>query len=189
VGAEYRLLLVPLGLTLATNLLPGTDMEFDRQAIFTGEWWRLWTGQFAHWSILHLAGNLAALAGLCIIGGRALWCWITLLPVAAPLLSGLLLAAAPRLMHYRGLSGLLAFLLVGTAIEGGTAGRMLAVAYVLKLAWDASTGGNSPFLPEGIITAWPAHLGGLLLGFLAAPVIARCTSSPRTPQSSPGDSP
>lgn len=162
------LLAITAGLVLVSNLLPGDGVEYDRAALAHGELWRLWSGQFCHWSALHLVGNLAALTGVAIVAGRTIRRWLALLPIAAPLLSVFLYFAAPSLERYRGLSGLVALLVVGAAIEGGTVGRLLAVAYLGKLAFDATTGSPSALLPEGIVIAWPAHLGGILLGLLAA---------------------
>lgn len=173
------LVLVTGGLLLISNVLPGSLVEYDRSAITQGEWWRLWSGQFCHWSALHLFGNLAALAGVAIIAGRAIRRWLALLPVAAPLLSAFLLIAAPALEHYRGLSGLVALLVVGTAVEGGIIGRVLGLAYLGKLIFDATTANPSALLPDGIIVAWQAHLGGILLGLVAA-LGFRCQASQTT---------
>ena len=166
--AESRLLVLSAALVIVSNLLPAHLVEYERAALADGEAWRLWTGQFCHWSPVHLAGNLAALAAVAIVTGRPARRWLALLPVAAPLLSVFLLVAAPELQRYRGLSGLVALLVVGASVEGGTIGRLLGLAYLAKLAFDATTGSRSVLLPEGIVTAWPAHLGGLLLGLLAA---------------------
>lgn len=152
------------GLLLAANLLPGEAMEFNRQAVADGQLWRLWTGQFCHWSLLHLAGNLAAMAAIWVIVGRPLIRWLAVMPIVAPLLSLFLLAFAPALERYRGLSGLVALLVVGAAVEGGFVGRLLAAAYLAKLGFDALTSASSLLLPDGITLAWSAHLGGLLLG-------------------------
>lgn len=165
---ESRLLLVPLGIVIVANLLPAERMEFDRSAIVGGELWRLWTGQFCHWSTPHLAGNLAAIAGLALVAGKPICRWLILLPVAAPLLSLFLFVTTPDLEHYRGLSGLAAMLVVGAAREGGAIGRILAIAWIGKLCIDIFSGTPSPLLPDGIVTSWQAHAGGLLLGLLAA---------------------
>lgn len=166
--AEHWRLGLPAGLLLVASLLPGEAMELNRQAVAEGQFWRLWTGQFCHWSVLHLAGNLAAAVAICVIAGRPIRPWLSVLPVVAPLLSLFLLVAVPGLERYRGLSGLVAMLVVGAAIEGGLVGRILAVAYLAKLGFDAFTGSQSALLPEGIAVAWPAHLGGLLLGLATA---------------------
>jgi rhomboid family GlyGly-CTERM serine protease len=168
VAIESRLLVAPLAFVLVANLLPAKLMEFNRSAIFGGQLWRLWTGQFCHWSILHLAGNLAAVAGLALVAGKPISRWLILLPIAAPLLSLFLLATTPDLEHYRGLSGLVVMLVVGAAIEGGTVGRILALAWVGKLAFDVFDGTPSLLLPDGIVTSWQAHVGGLLAGIVCA---------------------
>jgi membrane associated rhomboid family serine protease len=49
-------------------------------------------------------------------------------------------------------------------LEGGTPGRLLGVAYLGKLVFDAATGSGSALLPAGIDVTWAAHLGGLLIG-------------------------
>ena len=167
--AAERPLLAALGALVAIGgALPGDDVEWRRDALAQGELWRLWTGQFCHWSPLHLAGNLAALAALAVVIGRPARRWLAALPVAAPLLSLFLLLAAPTLERYRGLSGLLGVLIVGAALEGGTPGRLIAVAYVAKLAFDAAGGAASTLLPDGIAVARAAHLGGLLIGMALA---------------------
>lgn len=178
--SDPRLLILATGgLVLVCNVLPVNLVEYDRSAIIQGEWWRLLSGQFCHWSALHLFSNLAALAGVTIIAGRGIRRWLALLPLAAPLLSAFLLIAAPALEHYRGLSGLVALLVVGTAVEGGVIGRVLGLAYLGKLVFDATTANPSALLPEGIVTAWQAHLGGILLGLVAA-FGFRCQASQTT---------
>lgn len=164
-----RLLLAMLALLLGmANLLPGEMMEWNRHAIAEGQWWRLWTGQFCHWSALHLAGNLAAIGAITLITGQAIRRWLCALPLLAPLLSLFLLAVTPALTHYRGLSGLVGVLIVGAALDGGTIGRLLGLGYLAKLGFDALYGGSSPLLPDGIATTWQAHLGGMLLGVTTA---------------------
>jgi len=46
-------------------LVPTTHsaLLYDRTAILRGEWWRLWTGHWVHFSFSHLAWNLAVLLG------------------------------------------------------------------------------------------------------------------------------
>ena len=165
--AERPLLAMLVSLFVFANLVPGESMQLDRDAIAGGEIWRLWTGQFCHWSLLHLLGNLAAVGAFAMIAGKPLLRWLALLPVAAPLLSLVLLSLMPELQIYRGLSGLVAMLVVGVAMDGGLIGRVLALAWGAKLAFDAIAGTPSPFLPEGIATTWQAHLAGFLLGLAA----------------------
>lgn len=164
-----RLRLVPVvSLFAVANLMPGESMQFDREAISNGEVWRLWTGQLCHWSILHLIGNLAAVIALMVIGGKPLLRWLALLPIGAPLLSLALLGLLPELHSFRGLSGLVAMLVVGVAIDGGMIGRVVALAWGTKMVFDALSGTPSPLLPAGIATTWQAHLAGLLVGLATA---------------------
>lgn len=165
---ERALLATLIVLTATANLLPDESMEWNRQAIGQGQAWRLWTGQFCHWSPLHLVGNLAAVGAIALITGRDIRRWLCTLPVLSPLLSLFLLASAPALAHYRGLSGLVGVLIVGAMVEGGTIGRLLGLGYLAKLGVDALSGNSSPLLPDGITTTWQAHLGGVLLGVLTA---------------------
>ena len=58
-------------LVTAANLLPGEAVEWRREAIAHFELWRLWTGQFCHWSLPHLAGNLAAVVAIGVIATPA----------------------------------------------------------------------------------------------------------------------
>lgn len=62
-------------LVTAANLLPGEAVEWRREAIAHFELWRLWTGQFCHWSLPHLAGNLAAVVAIGVIAGRPIRRW------------------------------------------------------------------------------------------------------------------
>lgn len=165
---EPALLASLAGLFVIAGLMPSESMQFDRQAILGGELWRLWTGQFCHWSSLHLAGNMAALAALSLIGGRGMRRWLALLPVISPLLSLTLLGLLPELQHYRGASGLVAVLAIGVATEGGLIGCLVAVAWLAKLIIDALYEVGSPLLPAGITTTWQAHLAGSLLGLAIA---------------------
>lgn len=160
-----RALLALLGvLIVVANLLPGEAVEWRRDAIGHGELWRLWTGQFCHWSLTHLAGNLAAVVAIGVIAGRPICRWLAALPLAAPLLSLFLLVGAPGLESYRGLSGLVGVLVAAAVVEGGMPGRLLGVAYFGKLVFDATTGSGSALLPAGIEVTWAAHLGGVLVG-------------------------
>ena len=104
---------LPALLCVAPALLPalvptGRDvLLYDRAAILQGEWWRLWTGHWVHFSASHLAWNAAVLVGAGawlenLQPGRLL----RFVAVAAPVLSLSFLAGAPDMRAYGGLSGL-----------------------------------------------------------------------------------
>jgi rhomboid family GlyGly-CTERM serine protease len=118
---------------------------YDRTAILHGEWWRLWTGHWVHFSASHLAWNAAVLAG------AGAWLerlqpgsLLRFVAVAAPLLSVSFLAGAPGMQAYGGLSGLatgVVVLLALTQWERAPRGRawwggVLALV-ALKLGVDA----------------------------------------------------
>lgn len=88
---------------------PGSasGLLYDRTAILNGEWWRLWTGHWVHFSPSHLGWNLVVLLGagtwLESLRPGALLRYTL---AAAPLISGALLVAEPAMQTYGGLSAL-----------------------------------------------------------------------------------
>lgn len=90
-------------------LAPTTQstLLYNREAILHGEWWRLWTGHWVHFSMSHLAWNLAVLLGAGVWLERLQPGWLLrLVFIAAPTLSLVLLAGEPAMQTYGGLSGL-----------------------------------------------------------------------------------
>lgn len=82
-------------------------LVYDRQAIFSGELWRLLTAPLVHFSISHIFWNIVvfSVAGFAIniYGFRNFWLLCGLTTVISSILFLLLL---PELEHYGGLSGL-----------------------------------------------------------------------------------
>jgi rhomboid family GlyGly-CTERM serine protease len=80
---------------------------YDRSAILQGDWWRLWTGHWIHFSVSHLAWNIAVLLGagawLERLQPGSLVRWLV---AGAPLISLTLLVGEPAMQVYGGLSGL-----------------------------------------------------------------------------------
>lgn len=119
---------------------------YDRTAILQGEWWRLWTGHWVHFSASHLAWNLAVLLG------AGAWLerlqpgsLLRFVAVAAPLLGLSFLAGAPDMHTYGGLSGLatgVVTLLALVQLRQDSAGRawwLAALGLVaLKIGFDAT---------------------------------------------------
>ncbi len=66
--AETRVLLTLTlaGLGLALAAVPGAARlwQYHREAILTGQWWRLFTGHWTHWNADHAAWDLAMFAVL-----------------------------------------------------------------------------------------------------------------------------
>ena len=139
-------------------------LVLDRDAVFGGQLWRLWSGHWVHLDLRHAAINLIALALLALIAMRmrqlrpllaaSLW----MMPLSA---AGLLLAA-PDLQWYAGLSGLLhgwaAWLLLRRGGRVALAGAALLAG---KLLWEQ-------LAPAADDAAFPvihaAHLAGALVG-------------------------
>lgn len=132
------------GSALLAAALPGADefRIYDRQAILHGEFWRLFTGHWVHFSASHLAYDCLALglAGwMCELRRVPHFGWLCLL---APWMIGLaLLAFDSRLQYYGGLSGLATCALVYLCLNGLGATGPWKTACLLTLAGvSAKTG-------------------------------------------------
>lgn len=103
---------------VAVALWPAAQpaLVYDRPRLLAGEVWRLWTGHWVHFGSTHLLWNLAVLlpAGLWIerLAPRRTR---LLLALAPGLIGAVLLAGAPDLASYAGLSGLATALLAWLA--------------------------------------------------------------------------
>jgi rhomboid family GlyGly-CTERM serine protease len=84
-----------------------TALLYERTAILNGEWWRMWTGHWVHFSTSHLLWNLAVLLGAGVWLEHLQSGWLLRLAlVVAPVLSLVLLTGEPAMQSYGGLSGL-----------------------------------------------------------------------------------
>lgn len=97
---------LPALLVALVPAAPGA-LLYDRDAVWRGELWRLWTGHWVHFSASHLGWNLLVLlvAGTWLEKGQpGLLLRYTLL--AAPVISLGFAALAPDMQSYGGLSAL-----------------------------------------------------------------------------------
>lgn len=174
--------------SLLVALLPGWPeaLVLDRAALASGQWWRLWTGHWVHFSPSHLAWNLAVMivAGALLERarpGRLLR--FTLL--AAPLISAAVLIGEPQLAAYGGLSGLatgVAALLALTELERSprdpTCWIGLLMLIAVKSGFDAVS--HRPlfghFAASGIQISPTAHLAGLCTAVLFC--LSTCVTRP-----------
>jgi rhomboid family GlyGly-CTERM serine protease len=144
--------LCALALTLPVLHL-ATQLQFDREAILAGEWWRGVSGHFVHWSADHLFWDVATFAVLGILAERRSRTGLLACALASAVaVSAGLWILRPDVITYRGLSGIDAglFALVATGMlrDARTTGHrptaILAVAALgvlgLKLAWELTTG-------------------------------------------------
>ena len=146
-------------------------LEFDRTAIYQGQWWRILTGHFMHTNSWHLAMNVGGLLLILLLHGmyyRPLQFWFHLL--FGSLLIGLaLLFWSPQISLYVGLSGWLHALLVcGSCIDiqrHWSSGWLILAAVFGKVIWEQWQGAS-----QDIVTlidaevATDAHLYGAVVG-------------------------
>lgn len=152
-------------------------LRYERLAVLDGEWWRLLTGNLAHLGPRHLVLNLIGLALIAALGGRSLAGGRgAVLALGSMLGVGLgLLAFAPAVGWYVGLSGALHGLLAALAVEHALApatrrwGIALGGALAAKLAWE-QLAGPVPLTAEaaGGPVIVVAHLHGAIAGALVA---------------------
>jgi rhomboid family GlyGly-CTERM serine protease len=176
---------VCIALAFAGEALAG-HLAWERQAILSGELWRLWSAHAVHFSPRHALVDTIALAALTVLaerlaGARMAW---TVLLAAPPAISLGLLAAVPDMQEYRGASGLavaMAVLCGGLFwTRCGARGRLLLVALAVLLlaktaaeAWQTGleTGDRPPFqrngglspvstVSSGVVVAWQALVLG-----------------------------
>lgn len=148
---------------------------WDRDALADGEVWRFVSGHFVHLGWSHLLLNLAGLALIAWIAGRA-WDWQGWLAVSLASIGTIGIGfwiLNPGLAWYVGLSGLLHGLLAAGLVVGVL--RREAESIVLaalvggKLAWEQLAGplpGSEGASGGAVIV--DAHLYGAVGGVLAA---------------------
>jgi rhomboid family GlyGly-CTERM serine protease len=164
-------------LCLASALLPeqaAVWLEYRREAVISGEVWRLVSGHLVHFSPRHALLDGTALAALAyalhrLDASKPLW---PRLAVSAVAMSLFLAAMLPNMISYRGASGLamvLAGMLLRTlwALRPAWRPGLAAFAALLcskmlldVLGWTA----DSSVLPAGVQITWQAHAAGLALG-------------------------
>ena len=154
-----------------------TVLDYNRESIINGEYWRLISGNFNHTNIYHLLLNLGALA---VIGGlhyryynsAAYTSLILLLSISVGV--GILWLS-PNTHLYVGLSGILhGVIIVGAVIDVTKkyySGYVLIIGTVIKVINEQLF--NSPVEMSQLIEAnvlTEAHLYGLVTGLIIAPL-------------------
>ena len=162
----------------------GSDMtlwlRFDRNAILSGEIWRLFTGHLAHMSWPHLSMNLLGLALVWGLFDRHLPAkrWLHTVLFTAFGTSLFLLVIDSHLRWYVGLSGVLhGMFIIGCLydLRGGRWDSKLLLAIIIaKLLWEQLVGP----LPGSEVTAGgsvvvDAHLFGALMGLITYVIFRR----------------
>ena len=183
-----------IALALVVQLSPalGAALIFDRAAVGAGEYWRIATASLVHFSWAHLAGDTLVLvvAGWLLEERHA--AEIAALLVGASVASGLaVLAFAPELRWYGGLSGIAHAAVVYVAllgVRGGGRRRALSclalIIIATKLASDAGRVRliDASHLGAPVTVANVSHLGAVAyaLGLCACVTMwARAHERPR----------
>lgn len=185
-GARSKLPLLSAGLALACIALAyGSAMlgdasadalAYDRQAILSGQLWRLWSGHLVHYSPRHAltdAGVLFLIGWVLepLVGTRRLCLGLGL---GASLIALALLAWVPDLLQYRGLSGLDMMMAVMALIalrrsDGLSASWLVVLGAAMLLKTVCEAAGLSPggaALPQGVVVVWQAHALGAAWGII-----------------------
>lgn len=179
---------VILVLAAVVNVLPATVTDalmYRREAVLDGQFWRLLTAHWVHLDVSHMLINMAGLAAVILVLGRFLSAASLLLATG---LSGLavalgLLALAPQLHWYVGLSGVVSGIWASAAMRGALNRDWLGFAAIAllaaKLVWEQVKGAPMSLTAEmsdAVIV--DAHLYGMLGGLLAALLMIRRTAFP-----------
>ncbi|MCH8498258.1 MAG: rhombosortase [Marinobacter sp.] len=165
------------GLYLAAQDMALLWLAYDRDAILSGQAWRMISAHFVHVGGWHLGLNVAGLVMLALLfrdllSRQLIWLWLLVSP---PVLSLFFLLTDPQLQGYVGLSGLLHGLLVMCLVYGWQGNKMvhtLVLAVVVgKLGWEllpGASGGAEALIGAEVYA--PAHWAGALIGGVLAAI-------------------
>jgi rhomboid family GlyGly-CTERM serine protease len=169
----------------------GAALQFDRAAIVHGQFWRLVTGHFAHWSFEHLTWSaIAFLVCDALAEAHSRWQWITTVAASALAISIGLVGLAPGLAYYRGLSGIDSALFVSVLVTLGRNARRARSVLALTIVCAASLGvagkiifelatGRDLFLQgdADVAIVMPlAHVIGAVVGGIVTWLLARISA-------------
>ena len=175
---QYFLPVLLTGIAVILAIAADTGREWfslDREAIASGELWRLVSGHLVHLGLSHLLLNIAGLLLIWYLIGSAFnrnqWLLVLLIVIIAVDLG--LWFLEPQLFWYVGLSGLLHGLLVA-GIAGSLSARridvlVLGIAVLGKLTYEQLVGplpGSEESTGGTVIVA--AHLYGAIGGAIGA---------------------
>ena len=155
-------------------------LEFDRQRIAAGQWWRLVSGHLVHYGWPHLAADMGVFAILCWVAQRRRRGVAWAVALGGVAVGMAVYGWAPDTDTYRGMSGVDSAVfgyLVVTAVARDRGPRVVAWLIVLAITlgrfiFETVTGRPilPTSLPDGIAVVGIAHVAGLAAGCLAAAV-------------------
>ncbi|MEJ2453438.1 MAG: rhombosortase [Candidatus Thiodiazotropha sp.] len=149
-------------------------LQYQREAILSGELWRLVSGHLVHMNAPHLLMNLLGLWLIWLLffnrESSGILCFYRL-PAVLIGSALTLLALNPEVAWYRGLSGilhgLLALGLLRQCESQRLTGGVLLLLFVAKIGWEQATGaipGSEAWISGQVIV--DSHLYGAIWGGL-----------------------
>lgn len=149
-------------------------LTFERELILQGQWWRLLTGQWVHWGVMHTLMNIAGVWLLWLLFAEYSTGWRYLLVIVFIMLAsnfGMLLFD-PKIEHYVGFSGTLYGLFAWGAVHDirhkVPFGWLLLAGVCVKVGYDVIFGAVSLVGQSADNLAVSAHLFGVVGGLLLA---------------------
>ncbi len=148
-------------------------LQYDREAILAGQWWRLLSGNFAHLGWYHLFLNQMGLLVLVLLCPEPMpaWVWLRRLVLLSLGMSTGLLLFVPGLSSYVGMSGVIHGLFVLGLMPQVLRRDLIALGCLLflvgKIGWELYAG--APVSDEAAIgghVVVESHLFGTLSAVL-----------------------
>ncbi len=158
-------------------------LQYDREAVAAGQYWRLLTAHLVHLGWDHLALNVAGLAGLWWLYGELYSArqWLVLVIACALLISLALYLASPGVAWYVGLSGVLHGLWAAGALRLYRTSRLESLAalsvLLVKLLLEYRFGPLSAGPGDGLPVLTVAHRYGALAGLASASLAAAAAAA------------
>jgi rhomboid family GlyGly-CTERM serine protease len=173
---RYGVTLIGVIMLLWTVQLGGgrwrAALEYERESIAAGEWWRLVSAHFTHLDAHHTALNCLGLALLWALFARDFSPrrWLFILAATISVIDLGLWLLAPRVEWYLGASGVLHGVLAAGILAALARGERIAwvllVLLLFKLLYEQFAGASA--LLPGIPVVPQAHLLGVVGGLSAA---------------------
>ena len=154
-----------------------TALDYNRELIIDGEFWRLITGNFNHTNIYHVLLNVSALAVISGLHYRyySPAAYFSLILILSVGVGAGIFWLSPSTYLYVGLSGILHGIIIVGAIIDVTkqyySGYVLIAGTIIKIINEQFF--NSPIEMSQLIEAkvlTEAHLYGLVTGLIIAPL-------------------
>ena len=170
--------LILVGLSIPATTLSNFSAVFvlDREAVLSGELWRLLMFPFVHFGVGHLAYNMIALgvAGW-VVERQSRFRFCLLITLTAPILGVWLIATEPDMAFYGGMSAMVfSILFYGALVERERTGTwkqvytLIVIFLPAKVMWEFFL--KSSLLPYGehqfFVVMPSSHAVGLAMGLI-----------------------